>query len=162
MAKTDVSNSHWPNFKDLNASQFTYDVWWKSFTTLKHVGERTEGKTNIHLMSQVELRDIGMNKLWILRGLSMGIVMRAHLIVSLKDWAKLHVAYRETLCTMEMTMIRFFYIQYTYPTQNMASSIFFVVCYHVWDDGPNGFVHMHLYLFFFYTSTTFLYVVVSK
>jgi len=51
MAKTDVSNSHWPNFKDLNASQFTYDVWWKSFTTLKHVGERTEGETNIHLMS---------------------------------------------------------------------------------------------------------------
>lgn len=36
-----------------------------------------------------------------------------------------------------------------------------MVCYHVLDDGPNGFVHMHPYLFFFCISTIFLYALVS-
>jgi len=44
----------------------------------------------------------------------------------------------------------------------MVFGIFFVVCCHVLDEGPNGFIHIYPYLIFFCISTIFLYVVVSR
>jgi hypothetical protein len=72
MAKTDVSNSHWPNFVELNVNQLTYDAWLRFFITLKHVGEGTEVKTNLHLMSQAKLKKYKNEQIASLEGFEYG------------------------------------------------------------------------------------------
>ncbi len=110
MVKTDVPNSHWPNFEDLNVSQLIYDVWSKYFTTLRHVGEGVEVKTNLHLMSQAKLKNYKNEQIVNLEGFEYGYCNESPSNCECEGLSKLHVAYRKTLCTRQMTMIRFFYI----------------------------------------------------
>jgi hypothetical protein len=57
MAKIKVLASHWLNFEDWEVSSMTFDVWTKSFTTLRHKDKGQHVKNNLNLLSQKTLKE---------------------------------------------------------------------------------------------------------
>ncbi len=110
MAKIKVSNLHRPNSKGLDANQLHYDVWLRFLTRLKHMGERAEVKTNLHVVSQTKLREYRNEQIAHLEGFKYGYCNESPFDYKCEGLRRAPCCILRDIMHHEMTVTRFFYI----------------------------------------------------